>query len=49
MSTTNNTLVAEAKGLRQVYTIRRGFFNSPDKLQAVSGCPSACEPGVPWR
>jgi dipeptide transport system ATP-binding protein len=37
MSTTNNTLVAEAKGLRQVYTIRRGFFNSPDKLQAVSG------------
>jgi dipeptide transport system ATP-binding protein len=33
----NITMVVEAKDLRQVYTIRRGFMRAPDKLQAVSG------------
>ena len=29
--------VVQAQGLRQVYTIRRGWLQAPDQLQAVSG------------
>lgn len=46
MSTTpNNTPVVEAQGLRQVYTIRRGFMQAPDKLQAVSGVSFSVQAG----
>nr|WP_315479272.1 peptide ABC transporter ATP-binding protein [uncultured Rhodoferax sp.] len=41
----NNTPVVEAKGLRQVYTIRRGFMHAPDKLQAVSGVSFSVQAG----
>ena len=46
MSTpTTNTTVVEAKELRQVYTIRRGFMRAPDKLQAVSGVSFSVQAG----
>ena len=37
--------VVEAKGLRQVYTIRRGFLRAPDQLQAVAGVSFSVQPG----
>ncbi len=43
--TPNNTPVVEAKGLRQVYTIRRGFMHAPDMLQAVTGVSFSVQAG----
>jgi dipeptide transport system ATP-binding protein len=37
--------VVQAQGLRQVYTIRRGFMRAPDHLQAVAGVSFAVHPG----
>ena len=37
--------VVEAKGLRQVYKIKRGLFKEPGHLQAVGGISFAIEPG----
>jgi len=39
------TVVVEARNLRQVYTIRRGFLKSPAHLQAVGGVSFAIEAG----
>lgn len=39
------TPVVEARGLRQVYTIRRGFLRAPDHLQAVAGVSFQVMPG----
>lgn len=40
-----NAPVVEAKDLRQVYTIRRGFLQKPDQLQAVSGVSFSVQAG----
>ena len=37
--------VVEAKGLKQVYKIKRGLFKEPASLQAVGGVSFAIEPG----
>jgi dipeptide transport system ATP-binding protein len=37
--------VVEAKGLKQVYKIKRGLFKEPANLQAVGGISFAIEPG----
>jgi dipeptide transport system ATP-binding protein len=37
--------VVEAKGLKQVYKIKRGLFKEPGNLQAVGGISFAIEPG----
>ena len=37
--------VVEAKGLKQVYKIKRGLFKDPANLQAVGGISFAIEPG----
>ena len=37
--------VVEAKGLKQVYKIKRGMFKEPAALQAVGGISFAIEPG----
>ncbi len=37
--------VVEAKGLKQVYKIKRGLFKEPASLQAVGGISFAIEPG----
>lgn len=37
--------VVEAKGLRQVYKVKRGLFKEPGQLQAVGGISFAIEPG----
>ena len=37
--------VVEAKGLKQVYKIKRGLFKDPAQLQAVGGISFAIEPG----
>ena len=37
--------VVEAKGLKQVYKIKRGLFKEPAQLQAVGGISFAIEPG----
>ncbi|MDR7305391.1 dipeptide ABC transporter ATP-binding protein [Rhodoferax saidenbachensis] len=37
--------VVQAQGLRQVYTIRRGFLRAPDHLQAVAGVSFSVQPG----
>ncbi|MFL5136767.1 MAG: peptide ABC transporter ATP-binding protein [Microvirga sp.] len=37
--------VVEAKGLKQVYKIKRGLFKEPAHLQAVGGISFAIEPG----
>ena len=37
--------VVEAKGLKQVYKIKRGLFKEPANLQAVGGVSFAIEPG----
>ena len=37
--------VVEAKGLKQVYKIKRGLFKEPAALQAVGGISFAIEPG----
>jgi dipeptide transport system ATP-binding protein len=37
VSTAQRTAVAQAQGLRQVYTIKRGFLRTPGRLQAVGG------------
>ena len=39
------TVVVEAKNLRQVYKIRRGFLREPAQLQAVGGVSFAIEAG----
>jgi dipeptide transport system ATP-binding protein len=39
------TVVVEAKNLRQVYKIRRGFLRAPAQLQAVGGVSFAIEAG----
>jgi dipeptide transport system ATP-binding protein len=39
------TVVVEAKNLRQVYSIRRGMFRAPARLQAVGGVSFAIEQG----
>ncbi len=37
--------VVEAKGLKQVYKVKRGLFKEPGQLQAVGGISFAIEPG----
>ena len=37
--------VVEAKGLKQVYKVKRGLFKEPGHLQAVGGISFAIEPG----
>jgi dipeptide transport system ATP-binding protein len=37
--------VVEAKGLKQVYKIKRGLFKEPAQLQAVGGISFSIEPG----
>jgi dipeptide transport system ATP-binding protein len=37
--------VVEAKGLKQVYKVKRGLFKDPANLQAVGGISFAIEPG----
>ncbi|HEY8051166.1 MAG TPA: dipeptide ABC transporter ATP-binding protein [Ramlibacter sp.] len=39
------TIAVEARGLRQVYTIKRGMFREPAHLQAVGGISFAIEEG----
>jgi dipeptide transport system ATP-binding protein len=39
------SVVVEAKNLRQVYSIRRGFLKAPAQLQAVGGVSFAIEAG----
>jgi dipeptide transport system ATP-binding protein len=39
------TVVVEARNLRQVYSIRRGMFREPARLQAVGGISFAIEAG----
>ncbi len=43
-ATPTNTVV-QAQDLRQVYTIRRGFLQQPDQLQAVSGVSFSVQAG----
>ncbi|MFL5188128.1 MAG: peptide ABC transporter ATP-binding protein [Microvirga sp.] len=40
-----STPVVEAKGLKQVYKVKRGLFKEPGHLQAVGGISFAIEPG----